>query len=739
MKFTLFVLWLAGLFSATDAADLRARGPLDPKGQVHIPIGVANTVDSLKTFVEAEGSFSPGFGTYGVYFWVWDEAGQRLVAPTMDGVECTHGLGAGGALIPWSSWRAGGVEVKTEVCEVQRVVETNKICVVAARVHLTNRGENASNVSLYVAVRPLGPAGGDIRSMGFSEVNDTLALNGYPAVVAMERAQSVGAVTDDTIGDWALKGELPPQRYPNSTNGLCSGAMRFDIKLAPGQKKTFGFTCPVLPGRRAAGHRWDGVSPWAQLDLNRPNSTNSGVLQKYAGLRFYRQFKADMVFDEAAVYWKGLVGRATMKLPDPRWGESFAAMTGHAVMCLNEGAPDVAVVNYNVFNRDGMYLANIYQKAGQFDLADLAIHYFLDHPFNGRVQPEADNPGQILWIMGEHWKFTRDRKWLESVYPAARQIAAMIRYYRTTPGPHWVWDTSLNFGDSLPPDRRKELKPGACDGHNPAYTEAYDIAGLRAAVVVAEALGMAEDAGAWKQLANSLFEIYEQKFGAQLPQGYGSYSVLWPCRLYPFNEGKGFEQFKGVGAQQPSGWRYFPLARSHQGFLAGNRPAAFETLNRHLDHPQMKGWYAFDEGGNSGVGGWNHARTTWRQGEASDAMPHGWVIAEFQLLLRDALLFEDGDKLVLLAGVPLEWFTQSEGMKIENMPTHFGVCSLDYSVSGTGATLTISGAVAPAKGFVLRLPPGWAARAMRDGKPSNREPNGDLQIPAGTSRVELAW
>ncbi|MBN1422865.1 MAG: hypothetical protein JXP34_29075, partial [Planctomycetes bacterium] len=58
--------------------------------------------------------------------------------------------------------------------------------------------------------------------------------------------------------------------------------------------------------------------------------------------------------------------------------------------------------------------------------AEAAIDYFLGHPFNGRVQPEADNPGQVLWAMGEHWRVTRDRAWLARVYPGARKIAAMI-------------------------------------------------------------------------------------------------------------------------------------------------------------------------------------------------------------------------------------------------------------------------------------------------------------------------
>ena len=82
-------------------------------------------------------------------------------------------------------------------------------------------------------------------------------------------------------------------------------------------------------------------------------------------------------------------------------------------MAMNEGAPDVAVINYNVFNRDGVYVANILQKSGNKELAGQCIDYFLKHPFNGRVQPEADNPGQILWAIGEHWKITRDEEWLK--------------------------------------------------------------------------------------------------------------------------------------------------------------------------------------------------------------------------------------------------------------------------------------------------------------------------------------
>jgi hypothetical protein len=541
-----------------------------------------------------------------------------------------------------------------------------------------------------------------------------------------------------------MKGQLPPGRAAESAEGHCSGALRFDLDLAAGKSRTLGFVCPVLAGRRAVGHQWDGTSGWAQLDLAEPNPPEGGVLQTDAGLEYYRRATADALFKEAEAYWKDLVGRAAVRTPDPRWGEAFAAIVGHAALAMNEGAPDVAVVNYNVFNRDGVYVANILQKAGRSDLAAEAIAYFLGHPFNGRVQVEADNPGQVLWIMGQHWLYTRDEAWLKRVEPSAARLAAMVRYYRTTPPPHWVKATSLEFGASLPPDkpdekpaqRRQVLRPGACDGSHPEYTQAFDVAGLRAAALLARAAGKADDDAARQALADDLFKKYDETFGSALARGYGSYAVLWPCRLYPLREGKAFEQFKGNGARGPGGWRYFPLATAHQGLLAGNRDAGHGTLARHLNEEQMRGWYVFDEGGRSGSGGWRFARTTWN---ASVAMPHGWAIAELWLLLRDSLLFEDGDRLVLLGGVPAEWFTGIDPIVLEDLPTWFGPLSLKYTGSGGTATVELSGAAAPPGGFVLRLPAALKPQVSIAGQAIEGTGGGDFVLPPKTRQAQVAF
>lgn len=706
---------------------------LDPRGETHIPIGIANTLDSLKTFVEADGCFSPGVGTYGIYFWVYDRVSKKLFAPAMKEAACEHGLAPGGGLVPWSQWNADGVVVRSELCHVLQDSPVGPVHVVAARVTLRNATNGPRAMSLYAALRPLGPAGFRVDDLRVGDGGEALLVNGRVALLAKQFTTDRGVTTESDVGKWAMVDFAPRSVIATSPNGDCSGWLSFDVTPAPGAQKRLDFICPVLPGWRAVRHQWDGVSEWAQLDLAGPDPNSGGELQPDPGLQYYRGLDVDALFSQAREYWRELAGKVELRLPDPRWAEAFAAITSHAAMAMNEGAPDVAVTNFNVFNRDGVYVANILQKAGRADLAAQAIDYFLAHPFNGRSYPEADNPGQILWILGEHWRFTRDRAWLQRVYPSVQKLAAMIRYCRTSDGPHWVQMDALAFGEDVPADQRRELKPGRCDGDNPAYTEAFDLAGIRAAAMLAEALGKGTDAAQYGAFATELFEKYDRAYGANLPDKYGSYCVLWPCRLYPFDEGRAREQFRGLGSQKPESWRYFPLARAHQSLLAGNREAGWRTLEYHLDHPQMRGWYAFDEGGRSGSGGWGHLRTTWK---GDVAMPHGWAIAEVHLLLRDCLACEDDQRLVLFAGVPESWFTDSHGMTIRRLPTHFGTLDVSWTPARGGATLRLDGEANPPGGIVLSLPESLKPQVLAGGQLVKITPQGFV-LPAGTDPVEI--
>jgi len=368
-------------------------------------------------------------------------------------------------------------------------------------VTLGNRSTRPVRLSLYATLRALGPAGWPVRRLAVADPGDALLADGHPALVANVRPSAAGAAPGDTLGGLARKGAIPGARSASSPDGEASGALRFDLDLPPGATRTLGFIAPVLPGRRAVGHAWDGRGPEVQRDLNTPNPATGGALQRDAG--------------------------------------------------------------------------------------------------------------------------------------------------------------------------------------------------LRNAALLAAAGGDAAAARRWRALAETLLRRYDARFGNDLAAGYGSYSVLWPCRLYPLKSGKAHDRFAAIPPRPPSEWRYFALATAHQALLAGNRNTAARTLQRHFDQDQMRGWYAFDEGGESAPGNWPKLRTAWTP---TVAMPHAWSLAELWLLMRDSLVHEDGDRLVLFAGVPRKWLTRP--LRLENLPTAFGPLTLAWD----GANLHLEGGARPPGGFVFNTP-----------------------------------
>ncbi|HET8550774.1 MAG TPA: hypothetical protein VFL57_22355, partial [Bryobacteraceae bacterium] len=459
-----------------------SREALDPRGRIHIPIGIPNTLDTLKTFVEAEGAFSPGVGSFGVYVWVYMD-GRLWFADNPQ-----RGLRGNGMPVAWVRWRAGEADVEITIAEAQREGAFYTAAVIRLR--------TPTKARIYAALRPLGPAGWDVKRLETDAAGSALFVDGHTALVGSSPSRA-GVLAMDTVGELALRALVPSQFEAESSAGDCSGALVWDVGSG---EHEIEMICPVLAGRRAARHRWADARQNAMVDVADLNSPDEGELQPDIALRP----RAKAVIAEAESYWNRFYGDFSARMPDPRWAEALRAMLAHAALAMNEGAPDVAVVNYNVFNRDAVYVVSMLQKAGQWKLAAEALDYLMQHPFNGRAYPEADNPGQVLWSLGEQWLITRDREWLAHSYGAARQLARMIEYYRTTPGPHRVSMRGIGYGPGEP----HELKPGRCDGFHPEYTEAFDIAGLRSAAVLAEASGSREQAARWSGLAERLFSEY---------------------------------------------------------------------------------------------------------------------------------------------------------------------------------------------------------------------------------------
>jgi len=121
-------------------------------------------------------------------------------------------------------------------------------------------------------------------------------------------------------------------------------------------------------------------------------------------------------------------------------------------------------------------------------------------------------------------------------------------------------------------------------------------------------------------------------------------------------------------------WNYQASFAAHTWLYAGRGDKALEYL------------YAFA----------NHASTTrvWREeqsfsnteeGQHWGEMPHNWASAEFIRLVRHLVIFEKGEGLDLLAGIPAAWRKPGDVVSFGSTPTRFGPISLRLETKSDGA------------------------------------------------------
>jgi hypothetical protein len=150
--------------------------------------------------------------------------------------------------------------------------------------------------------------------------------------------------------------------------------------------------------------------------------------------------------------------------------------------------------------------------------------------------------------------------------------------------------------------------------------------------------------------------------------------------------------------------------------LRRRSPDAFALVTWLLNH--ATGTFTWPEAINPRTGG----------GSMGDGH-HGWAAAEWLLLLRELLLFEEGDRLVLLAGLPAAWLERAGAVEAPAAPTVWGPLTLRASWSSDGTLmLTVTGAPGPPGGYEVCLPRPVRAATL-DGAPLSAGPY--LRLPPG--------
>jgi len=379
-----------------------------PAGKTHIVLAVPGSAEFDKTYVEPDGSVSPGVGSYGLTTWLYDISNHRLYAPDeMEEDRLNFHLEDGHIPIAHSSWNAGTLHLEKRITVVLKNPDSLE-SEVYMEVKIDAPGEKAADFLLYVAIRPLGPAGGPVKAISAIDNGRTVLLNGTPAIQFDPAPTSFGATSFNSGGDdisrWAKRGSVPlGQSISSDSLGLARGAAVYHLHIDP--KKS--------------------LSIYARLALRNADRRDSltGELSSSDALR---------QFNEVAGWWKRTLEKVDITANEPFGRDTYYASI--ACILMNSVGNQLRVTNVRhpvTYLRDGVYMLNAIDQAGLHDRAKQYLEYFVKHPWSGAESqegPEGDAPGKLCWIIGEHFRLTHDIGWLRSVYPFLLQGADLILF-----------------------------------------------------------------------------------------------------------------------------------------------------------------------------------------------------------------------------------------------------------------------------------------------------------------------
>lgn len=716
-----------------------------------------------KAVVGTDGSISPRpNGEYAVSTWVYNVADGKLYASETSPL--AQSLYRGWLPIPQTRWEAGGVQVTTTI--FSRPWNTNVVHFYEVR--LSNPTARAQRIKLYLALRPYGPReNGMLYQLAFS---DSLAyVNDKLAVLADEAPTAAGAERADRadISGFALEGKLPTQaeasaerpsaeeaeaRRPDdlvrsrriNAREAVSGAFLYETEIPAGGERrwTFKLLPRLLPRLLATPAVVDSL----------------------------RALAYDAELARAAEDWTARVQKIKLTLPDERLVNTFYSSLAYILITRKGNMLHPGPAGYDFFwYRDGSYIVTALDRSGLHDTAEDCLRFFadgqrddgffpsiLDEEGRSLGPPEWDSQGQALWALAEHYRLMRDKAWLRRVFPVMRAGARYLQDLRWQNLKPRLRDTP--FYGILPPSASAEdIGPAAWHHY---WDDFWGIAGLRDAAWAARELGEAADAewlgseyeGLKKDTSASIQWLLGHHNISWIPNGpedldstsaaRGTSPGLWPTRVLAASDRltqnsfadywkKYFEPHQGVYLHTPLQhfWPYAGLEVGH-GMLFLNQPEkAHLTLEVALKYQTAPGFMVWAEQVDT---------KTYRFGRGD--MPHNWMHAEFIHLLRDLLLYEEGDRLVLARGVKREWLGDAQVVAIADAPTHFGKVSYRLEGQKSGAALTLTAASDPPGGYLLSLPEGITLRSVSvDGKPWQDFSPREVRLPAGARTIVLGW
>ena len=692
------------------------------------------------TFVGNDGTFAPEPQPYQVSGWLSIDG--SLHAPEWASPQWS--LREGRLPISEVRWRAGSVDVlqTTFACYVE---ELGRL-LTFSRIELVNEGREAAEGALHALIRANPLAAKWNRKLETLQYDGyhTVSVNGEPALFLQEKP-TVGAAGERALSEVMHVEPLTGERPVSIDAKRCGGVLSYPVHLPPGAKSVFTFI--ALAGE------------------NKNVDSASVLAQDF-----------DKNLDGTEAYWKN---RAPMKLllPDTRYADAFYSSIYYLLMMMKGSRLYPGPYNYKSwFLHDAVEMNAALDNVGLHETARKVTEHFHFQDGGGYL----DELGGSVYALYEHARLARDPDFLKTVYPrmidGCRKIQT-LRHGQMTP----EFQKTPFYG----------LLPKSVSQDNftiPAYLYVDDwwsILALKATAEAAAGLGLADDEKwlreEYESLLQNTLDSIRQVMREENLSAMPAFADYWPpekrtvdaehrilgdtqmawahrAALFPgrtlgvpapqdlFHQSYSNYWKRAGGFSKGDGGWYVEYEKLFWGYnvqlaipmmYLGMNEVTLKNIEWSLNHMACPGGWAEgyvtceDEQGGRRVG----------PGPIIGDVPHGWTAAYYILLLRNMLMREEQESLILLPCVPPTWIGAGREVAVENAPTYFGPIS--WSLKGTGEkelTLTITSTNPPPRGYFLQLPDSYSIQTATgpDGVELKIH-QGRIEIPAACRQAVVTY
>lgn len=674
---------------------------------------IGNLDSEYEAVVDPRGLLTPQFESWSLD--VWLKVGDELVAPSrLDAVEQYLEDDLPVVVTRWrhDNWLVETKAYAGKVGEQEQVINSVRVC---------NDGVEEADCELGLAIRPYNPEGVSlVKQLCYQPERRTWLINGVPSLYL--GAQPALVITGNhREGDVSLRfhSAEAPCREIACPAGLASGLSMYCLRLKPGESFMADAHMPLKAGE-----------PIVLTD----------------------QPDAGHAYGQMQAAWSSKLKQGLeLEFPDARLTSSFNANKAYMLLFHDGNYITPGPMTYHHFwFRDAAYLLNALDKLGYHREVEQVLDTYPGRQrrdgFYISQNGEWDANGQAIWAIMEHYRLTGNTEIVHKHYSGISKGANWIEQKRTSR----KCDTSAPHHGLLPPGFSAEHF-----GPNDYFywDDFWGIAGLREAALAAGLLGRADDAArfkSWERTFGDAVQASLRSVEARLGEAVmpvspyrrldsaaiGSISALYPLRLMGANDRliantlKALKQKCFIGdaflqSMLHSGLNCYLSMHYAQCLLMRRDNGYWHQVNWFLEHATPT--FTWPEGINNQTMG----------GCMGDGH-HGWAAADWVLILRNSLLVEDGDVLVLTPALPGEWVQPGKHLAARKAPTYFGTVDMEVAFSDGAAELLLTSTWRKAPAAIHWYLPVPIKGALIDGQEVGG--NGSyVELPPQAQRVSIRF